>query len=400
MTQSTGLWADSLPLVQRLLVSARMWSSGMPLDFGAVATVRNEMLAANHRQHVTSIPAYGEVAREAGIGTNADINELRERLVLSDDWFKSYNPAWMSGNLPALSNWLEAVSTVRLRPPPSTAIDLATWRAGLREQGVFVTISSATTGLPSLVPRDRLTLAALRSSSGVRLPWSLPPGDYDSLLLTPVGMGSGLQAGAAGLAASSRRVYHYGEPGWREFLCDAVRQQQKTVVYGPPARLALLVEELIRDGRQVDLPEGSCVLTGGGWKQDPAHDMGSLLDGASELFGVARTRCIDTYAAAELNTVFASCAEGRYHVPPVVEALVVDDLLRPLPGNGDGDGRLAVLDPMAISYPGRLATSDYVRLRNDSCPCGLDGQTLLHPVTRLRDAAPRGCGVTDLVASR
>jgi hypothetical protein len=370
----------------------------MPLDFGAVAEARNEMLVANHRQHVTSIPAYGDMAREAGIGSGADIGELRERLVLSDDWFKSYDPAWMSGNLPALSKWLETVSTIRLRPPPPAAIDLATWRSGLREQGVFVTISSATTGPPSLVPRDLMTLAALRSSSGVRLPWSLPPGEYDSLLLTPVGMGSGLQAGAAGLAASSRRVHHYEEPGWLEFLCEAARRRQRVIVYGSPVRLGLLVEELIRDRRQVHLPEGSCVLTGGGWKQDRAYDMGDLLDRASELFGVVRTRCIDTYATAELNTVFASCAEGRYHVPPVVEALVVDDLLRPLPGNGNG--RLAVLDPMAISYPGCLATSDYVRLRNDSCPCGLDGQTLLHPITRLRDAAPRGCGATDFVASR
>jgi hypothetical protein len=397
MPPAAGSWADSLPLVQRLLVAARMWSSGTPVDFEAVAAVRSEMLAANHRRHVTNIPAYGEMAREAGLGSGADIGELRERLMLSDEWFKSYDPAWMSGNLPALSSWLETVSTVRLPPPPPAAIDLATWRESLKERGVFVTISSGTTGLPALVPRDRLTLAALRSSSGVRLPWSLPPGDYDSLLLTPVGMGSGLQAGAAGLAASSRRIHHYQGAGWLEFLCETARQQQKAIIYGPPARLALLEEELIQDGKQIDLPEGSCVLTGGGWKQKPVHDIGGLLDRASELFGVARTRCIDTYATAELNTVFASCAEGRYHVPPVVEALVVDDLLRPLPG--EGDGRLAVLDPMAISYPGRLATSDYARLRNDSCPCGLDGQTLLYPVTRLPDAAPRGCGVTDPVAS-
>lgn len=398
MPTAAGPRVDSLPLVQRLLVAARMWSSGAPLDFEAVAAVRNEMLAANHRRHVTNIPAYGEMAREAGLGSGADIGELREGLVLSDEWFKSYDPAWMSGNLPALSSWLELVSTVRLPPPPPAAIDLVTWRASLREQGVFVTISSATTGLPSLVPRDRLTLAALRSSSGVRLPWSLPHGEYDSLLLTPIGMGSGLQAGAAGLAASSRRIHHYGGPGWIEFLCEAAREQQKIIIYGPPVRLALLEEELTRDGKQVDLPKGSCVLTGGGWKQDLVHDIGGLLDRASELFGIVRSRCIDTYATAELNTVFASCAEGRYHVPPVVEALVVDDLLRPLPGAGDG--RLAVLDPMAISYPGRLATSDYVRLRNDSCPCGLAGQTLLHPITRLPDAAPRGCGIADLVATR
>jgi hypothetical protein len=397
MAPATAASADALRMVPQLLVVARTWSSGSPLDFCAAAAVRNEMLAANHRRHVIDIPAYAEVAREAGVGAGADIAELRERLVLSDEWFKSYDPAWLEGDLASLTDWLGTVSTLPGRPPAG-ATDFWSWRSGLRNEGVFVTVSSATTGQPSLVPRDRVTLAALRSSSGVRLPWSLQPGEYDSLLLTPAGMGSGLQSGAAGLAAAARRIHHFEDPGSMEFLQAAVTQQQRVVLYGSPSRLDDLVDEMTRAGMQVELPEGSCVLTGGGWKQDPAHDIGSLLDRASVCLGVDRGRCVDTYSAAELNTVFVSCSQGRYHVPPVVEAVVVDDLLRPLPG--DGDGRLAVLDPMAMSYPGRLATSDHVHLRHDPCPCGLSGQTLLPPVTRLLDATPRGCGVTDIAANR
>ena len=104
------------------------------------------------------------------------------------DRFKGYDGAWLDGDLPALTAWLGEVSTVH-PTHPAGATDLASWRAGLRADDVFVTISSGTAGSRSLVPRDRMTLTALRSSSGVRLPWALAPGVYDALLLTPRGMG-------------------------------------------------------------------------------------------------------------------------------------------------------------------------------------------------------------------
>jgi len=394
MLQLDQHWTSALELVPRLLVATRIWSSATALDLDAVAGVRNEMLVAGHRRHLALIPAYQEVARDTGVGADAGIADLRERFVLTDGWFKSYDPDWLSGDFDELTAWLGSISTLLPSTPPG-AHDLMSWRDGLRDAGVFVTFSSATTSRPSFVPRDSMTLAALRNSSGVRLPWSLPPGCYDALLLTPPGIGSGLQAGAAGFAGDARRTQH-GDAGWLDFVAAALEEATPVVVYGPPARLSSLLDDLAGD--RVELAPGSCVLTGGGWKLDSAGDILGLLDHASEALGVDRARCVDTYSTAELNTVFVSCKEGRYHVPPVVEAMVVDDLLRPVPG--DAGGRLAVLDPLAMSYPGRLATSDDVRLRHDPCPCGLVGQTLVAPITRYADADIRGCGVVDHAGHR
>ena len=42
---------DALPLLRQLLVFARKWSHGLPLDFDAVAQVRSRVLTSNHRHH-------------------------------------------------------------------------------------------------------------------------------------------------------------------------------------------------------------------------------------------------------------------------------------------------------------------------------------------------------------
>ncbi len=386
---------DALPLLRQLLVFARTWSCGLPLDLDAVAQVRNRVLTLNHQHHLREIPIFAQLAREGDMRGD-DPFEFRDRVVLSDDWFKSYNPEWLHGDFASLSAWLQSVSTVRLPELSHRAADLASWRSELVQHGVFVTISSGTsTGQPSLVPRDEFTLAALRSSSGVRFPWSISAGEYDCVLLTSAGMDSGLQAGAAGLALNARHVHHLHTLGVYEFLRDAAAQRQKVIIFGPPSGLSSLVDELARASTQVELPAGSCVVTGGGWKHGLLQDLDSLLDAASTLLGIDRRRCVDAYSTAELNTVFVSCANHRYHVPPVVEAVVVDDLLRPL-DEDENAGRLALFDPFARSYPSLLATSDYVILRADPCPCGLAGQTLLAPITRLKDAPPRGCGIPGL----
>jgi Acyl-protein synthetase, LuxE len=382
---------DVLPLLRQLLVFARKWSHGLPLDFDAVAQVRNRVLTLNHQHHLREIPIFAQLARERDVADRDPLELARDRLVLSDDWFKSYNPEWLHGDFASLSAWLETVSTVRLPRCSHRASDLSSWRSELLQHGVFVTLSSGTlTGQPSLVPRDESTLAALRSSSGVRFPWSIRAGEYDCVLLTAAGMDSGLQAGAAGLASNACRVHHLHTPGLYEFLCAAAARRQPVIIFGSPSGLASLIDEMARKSRPVELPAASCVVTGGGWKDGPAQDLDSLLDAASTLLGIDRRRCVDAYSTAELNTVFVSCANHRYHVPPVVEAVLVDDLLRPLHVDAHA-GRLAVFDPFARSYPS-LATSDHVILRADPCACGLAGQTLLAPITRLENAPPRGCG--------
>lgn len=391
--------AQALPQLRALLVAARLWSSGSPVDEQAIGRVRSAAILANHRRYVAEIPAYSAVVREYGLAREVTVPDIRASLVMTDELFKSYDRRWLDDDLPAVTRWLSTVSTVRVDGPLGPAGDLGSWRTALKQQGVFVTFSSGTSGQPSIVPRDQSTLAALRGSCGVRFPWLPRPGSYHCLLLTAPGMGTGIQSGAAGLGAGALHVHrlHQGRPddlrAAAQFLAAA---ELPVVVYGPPAALAELVSWLVECGARLRLPGGSCVVTGGGWKAGQPGDLDLLFDETAERLGVPRARCVDTYSCAELNTVFVSCAYGRYHVPPVVEVFVLDELLRPVGGQRPS-GRLAVLDPFACSYPGFLTMGDVVTLGRDCCRCGLVGTTLIGPVVRAPGVAERGCGLTEAV---
>ena len=207
--------------IRPLLVAARLWSNGADVDLAAVASLRDQALLENHRDYLTRIPAYARLAAASGIGPATDLDTIRAQLIVTDGYFKSYDPAWLPGDLFRLNKWLAAISTVNAGMLAAAATNPAGWRNELREAGVYLTFSTGTAGVPSIVPRDRLTLAALRSSGGtVAMPWSLPADGYDCLLLTTPGIGSGIQAGAAGLSGSAPARARPGPPN-ADFVLDS-----------------------------------------------------------------------------------------------------------------------------------------------------------------------------------
>lgn len=423
MTKAPESTTSQLAQLHDLLVAAKLWSAGLMTDVRAVAPVRAAALLGNHRRYLEHVPAYAAMAHDRGLSAGADLAAVKAELLVSDEWFKSYDRSWLSDDLDALTRWIGTIAVPKPHWSSATS-DLDGWRAELRQQRVFLTFSSGTTGQPSIVPRDETGLAALRHNSGVRLPWTLPAGGFDCLLMTPCGQGTGIQAGASGLAAAAVRVHHLhpthvhldamsrARPAQSSgpaadldpdsaadhdaavaFLREGLGQRPM-LIYGPPQALGELVAHLQTQHIVLPLSDGSCIVTGGGWKSATPGDLDDLFEHARERLGVVAERCLDTYAAAEMNTVFVRCVQRRYHVPPVVEALVLDDLLQPVP-DPEAAGRLAILDPFAVSYPGFVATGDRVQLSSEPCPCGLVGQTLIGPVTRMSGAALRGCGVTD-----
>lgn len=372
-----------------------------------MARLRAAVLVDNHRRYAATIPAYAALIDEPSPTAAVTLADVRRRFLVTDELFKSYDPIWLREALPELSRWLGSIFIERLTGLDLTADDVNQWRAALKRHGVYVTFSSGTGGRPSLVPRDRLTLTALRACSGVRLPWALPSGSYDFLQLVTPGLGLGIQSGATGLAAGAVRVHRLraapfdlrslaggaeqqavpDHDGAIDFLS---RSERPVLVFGTPTEVAALVDHLASAGRRVPLLPGSQVVTGGGWKGRTAIRREDLVQGVTDRLGVPPGRCVDTYSTSELNTVFLTCGNNRYHIPPCVEPLVVDDLLTPVEGD-DVEGRLAVLDPFALSYPGFVVTGDAVRLRHDPCGCGLPGPTLAAPIVRAAGAGERGC---------
>jgi hypothetical protein len=173
----------------------------------------------------------------------------------------------------------------------------------------------------------------------------------------------------------------------------AVREGQKALVFGAPYLVKELCDKIVASGAPLQLPAGSIVGYGGGWKSfdgerlsEPA--LRSLIERA---LGVTAPFVVEAYSMTEIGALMMKCEHGRFHVPPHLETIILDARLEPVPDADDAAGILAVMDPFAVSYPGFLITGDAVHRTRRPCECGLAGETFLS-VGRAAGAEIKGCG--------
>lgn len=175
-------------------------------------------------------------------------------------------------------------------------------------------------------------------------------------------------------------------------LKQSVRRGQKVFLAGAP----YLVKELLDIVKDIEgtiaLPPGSVVMTGGGWKTFSGEkiEQGVLNQRIAETFGIPVRHVIDGYSMAEIHGVVPRCEHGRYHIPPLLECMVVDDELRPIRGK-DVTGTFAFMDPFAVCYPGFIVSGDRVRMVDEECPCGTHGLAFTE-IGRAAGREVKGCG--------
>jgi hypothetical protein len=92
----------------------------------------------------------------------------------------------------------------------------------------------------------------------------------------------------------------------------------------------------------------------------------------------------------EISVLMLRCDAGRFHIPPLVEPVVVDEELRPLKGS-NLRGTFGFLDPFAVSFPGFIISGDHVRLVEEDCSCGLSGPAITE-ISRTANREIKGCG--------
>ena len=411
--------AELEALLDRLLELTRLWARGAA-DDGEAEEVRREAIRRNHIRYLELVPVYRHLAREEGLTEHSGFDAIVEHALLADEVFKSYRPEWIeSRSFDRMTSWLGDRFIRRLRIDADLD-GVGAWKARLKEDGVYLSFSSGTSGRLSFVPRDRRTLEALmrNGQSYYHTVWAPSPdgryGDFDSLILGGTGAGMGLQSAGSGLARMARRSHFLmgfelrpedlgrreGSAFWDaaygrslEFLRDAADEGVRTLIFGAPFQVQELCERIAAGPRLLPMPPGSLLISGGGWK---AHDgrrvpRELLWEQAGQALAIPPDHIIDTYSTTELNCVFMTCPQGRYHVPPLVEPVVLDETYTGRPGS-PGTGILGVLDPFALSYPGFIVTEDQVDLVRGVCDCGLAGWHIRGEIHRAPGVQPKGCG--------
>lgn len=379
--------APAQTLTRRLLDALRgatvLWGRRAPFDEDLVVSVTELLAVERHREYVERIPVYRRLASDQGLAESAGVEAIVGAMMFSTDVFKSYEPDWLDdGAFAELTAWLGEVSTLRPPPPGPEVTDVDGWGAHLRRHGVRLSSSSGTSGYPSFVPRDAPTWAAL-CGNGRHYAEDRDASPYDLLALMPSGGALGLQAAADGLARRATAAYFLEGP-----VTDALAfldgAERRVLIFGPPFRAAALCEAILERGAPVALAPGSRLITGGGWKGAAPVALGDL---ATRALGLA---VADAYSATELNAVLSMCPEGRYHAPPLLQPILLDEALDWVP-DGEGEGMLAFFDPFAACYPGFLVTGDRARLTREPCPCGLSGWSIVGAITRAPGHEVRGC---------
>ena len=371
-------------LTHRLLDALRgatvLWSRRAPFDEDLVVSVVEMLAVERHREYVGRIPVYGRLASDQGLADGAAVDAIVGAMMFSTDVFKSYESGWLEGGeFVEMTAWLGEVSSLRPPPPGPEVTDVGGWAAHLRRHGVRLSSSSGTSGQPSFVPRDAPTWAAL-CGNGRHYAEDADTSPYDLLALMPSGGALGLQAAADGLARRAAAV-HFLDGSLADAVAFLARASRRVLIFGPPFRAAALCEAI---PEPLTLPAGSRLITGGGWKGAAPVALGEL---ALHALGLA---VADAYSATELNAVLSTCPEGRYHAPPLLQPVLLDEALDWVPG-GEGEGLLAFFDPFAGCYPGFLVTGDRAHLTREPCPCGLTGWSIVGPITRAPGHEVRGC---------
>jgi hypothetical protein len=171
---------------------------------------------------------------------------------------------------------------------------------------------------------------------------------------------------------------------------------QKVFLFGAPYQFKELIGMISKKEGSVPLKQGSFMLTGGGWKSFEGEkiDRETLVKMISEVFDVPDKFIVDGYSMTEINGTLAICEEGRFHLPPVIEPVILDENLVPQEGK-DLKGAFGFLDPFALSYPGFIISGDNVRMVDEKCPCGMYGPAFLE-VGRSPGREVKGCGGTGI----
>lgn len=280
------------------------------------------------------------------------------------------------------------------------------------EEEIRLTLqSSATSGIPSSIPVDRIT-AKRQARSMVRIlgdfignerrPFLVmdvdPSGGFRNLLGARYAAVSGYLNFASRadyfLKAGENGLYHFDTEAIEDYV-SALGRDEPVIVFGYTYLLyAEVVRPVTRKGLRFPLPEGSKVIHIGGWKKLEGEKVSreEFDEEVSHIFGIRPESVIDIYGFTEqMGLNYPTCPCGCKHTPLYSEVIVRDPVTgRPV--SAGQPGLLEFVTPIPHSYPGNaVLTDDMGVVEQGPCRCGRAG-TRFRIIGRLRKAETRGCG--------
>ncbi len=265
--------------------------------------------------------------------------------------------------------------------------------------------SSTSTGSPSMVYRDKITLDRYYRSRNkifdqfindrekIHFCLGENPGLDKTISRNLVNSLIGDRAGTS----EQHYLMNNENLDWKEFI-DKFEHCIKTgkkigLIYGGTAILYLhIIKPLMANN--IRLKYDGYIAHGGGWKkmQNMQVSKSEFLKELLTVFDMPGTNIVDMYGFSESNSMFIDCEYGNKHVP-VWNKVIIRDCNTFKPLEESKEGIIQILDVLPHSYPGNsLITDDIGYLcKKEKCRCGRAGQ-LFKVVKRANGSEAKGCG--------
>lgn len=343
-------------------------------------------------------------------------NSLREELIFhyeNNEKYKSFcdnkkfNPHDWNGKIEDI-------------PPVQVSVFKALGKqlASVSRESIKLTLqSSATSGVPSSIPVDKIT-AKRQSKAMVKVIGDAIGNERKPFLVMDVDPSEGYKeilgaryAAVTGyLNFASQTKYFLKVNQNKQYYFDILEMQNfvekldssiPVVVFGFTYILfSEVINPLRKKGIVFSLPKGSKVIHIGGWKklENEKVTKEEFNKQASELFGIDSKDVIDIYGFTEqMGINYPECKCGCKHAPLYSEVIVRDVVTKKALKPGE-QGLLEFVTPIPHSYPGNaVLTDDLGVVEPGICPYGKSG-TRFKVVGRLKKAEVRGCG--DILSSK
>lgn len=410
-----------------------------PFDYDPADARLLQLEAANERFEAArgAMPLLDRRAEDGSVKQIAALEDIIP-LFFSDSTYKSYPESFITDRKwRALASWVDTLST----RPGAADVDFSgvetidDWLLRLRNAGHYLYVSSGTSGRCSMFQvneadremdfqtfklswrwgtgvlpnRDRPVFALFPREGAHRMMDSFGRqarefgregsvfylGD-EPLRVSDVNALGRLRREMANGTAAPSDVQRFEEESARRqsamqgalaAMADAVVEHadEPALFIGTWAPLYLLLQAAKERGLSGGVHPESVILSGGGLKgivlpadfrEDIRHTLG--LDDSRYLF---------IYGLSELTTFMPRCRAARYHVPPWLIPMVVDEAGEHLltPDGGRLDGRLALFDLSLEGRWGALVTGDKAVLNLTRCPCGRTSPSIDDTITRYAD---------------
>lgn len=358
-------------------------------------------------------------------------------LLFAHTAYKSYPENWLfEGKWDRLGRWLSTVSTGDVALPDGEIANFDDWLKRLEEQGHFVGCSSGTTGKCAMMdctmhdlefggndlidairwsgldPKNdrrivglgQVAMTAKNMLTGRPMAEAISMRDHPPVSpnVPPITIGGIVEMVtlrkkmADGTAKPSEVEYYETVSAQRakdmessvEQAADLLIENRHLPLHilgmlGPLYKVAEIVRSRGFTGK--DFQPNTTFLAGGLKRAAVPENYREII---FDTFNLAEDRVCQSYSMQELNSQCPRCSEGRYHVPPWMLLLLLDEsgenLIEPTE-TGEHEGRAAFFDISLEGRWGGVISGDKIEVSWAPCGCGNRSPSINPDIQRYAD---------------